>query len=81
MIREIESIGHAMGIEFKEDLTARNLDILSTLTPDATTSMQRDVMAGKPSEIDGLVFQVVRMGHKYNVPVPCYEMVSEKLKK
>ena len=57
-----------------------NLDILSALPPETTTSMQRDVMAHKPSELEGLVFEVVRMGQKYHVPVPMYEKVAEKLK-
>lgn len=47
---------------------------------EATTSMQRDVMDGKASEIDGLVYEVVRMGEKYHVPVPVYAKVAEKLK-
>ena len=37
-------------------------------------------MEGKRSEIDGLVYEVVRMGEKYHVPVPAYEKVAEKLK-
>lgn len=41
--------------------------------------MQRDVMAGKPSEIDGLVYEVVRLGKEYDVPVPEYEKVAKKL--
>ena len=42
--------------------------------------MQRDIMAGKQSEIDGLVYEVVRMGEEYHVPVPAYEKVAEKLR-
>ncbi|MFR8843869.1 MAG: ketopantoate reductase family protein [Waltera sp.] len=58
-----------------------NLKILSHLRASkATTSMQRDVMEGKDSEIDGLVYEVVRMGERYHVPVPMYEKVAEKLK-
>ena len=53
---------------------------MSALPPETTTSMQRDVMAHKPSELEGLVFEVVRMGQKYHVPVPMYEKVAEKLK-
>lgn len=56
-----------------------NLRILANLAPEATTSMQRDVYAGKSSEIDGLVYEVVRMGQKYGVAVPVYEKVAEKL--
>lgn len=79
MIREIAAIADAMGIQFEEDLVDVNLKILRTLAPEATTSMQRDVLEGKDSEIDGLVFEVVRLGRKYNVPVPNYEKVAIKL--
>ena len=41
--------------------------------------MQRDVMAHRPSEVDGLVYEVVRMVHRYQVPVPAYEKVAQKL--
>ena len=42
--------------------------------------MQRDIMAGKQSEIDGLVYEVVRMGEEYHVPVPAYKKVAESLR-
>ena len=79
MIREIGALAEAMGHSFHKDMVTRNLEVLSTLAPEATTSMQRDVMAGKPSEIDGLVYEVVRLGKEYDVPVPEYEKVAKKL--
>ena len=48
------------------------------MNPEASTSMQRDIYAGKNSEIDGLIYEVVRMGRRYGVPTPTYEMVSDK---
>ena len=80
MIREIATLAEAMGIPFQKDMVDVNLKILSNLAPEATTSMQRDIMEGKQSEIDGLVYEVVRMGEKYHVPIPAYEKVAEKLK-
>lgn len=80
MIREITALAEAMGVPFERDMVDVNLKILSTLAPEATTSMQRDVMEGKDSEIDGLVYEVVCMGERYHVPVPMYEKVAEKLK-
>lgn len=80
MIREIAALAEAMGVPFERDMVDVNLKILSTLAPEATTSMQRDVMEGKDSEIDGLVYEVVRMGERYHVPVLMYEKVAEKLK-
>lgn len=80
MIREITALAEAMGVPFEQDMVEVNLKILSTLASEATTSMQRDVMDGKSSEIDGLVYEVVCMGERYHVPVPMYEKVAEKLK-
>ena len=80
MIREIAALAEAMGVPFERDMVEVNLKILSTLAPEATTSMQRDVMDGKNSEIDGLVYEVVRMGERYHVPVPMYEKVAERLR-
>ena len=76
LIREITALSHAMGIEFEEDLVERNLKILASLSPEATTSMQRDVMEGKRSEMDGLVYEVVRMGREYKVSMPQYEKAA-----
>ena len=78
LIREIVTLSKAMGITFEEDLVERNLKILSNLPEETTTSMQRDVMEGKQSEIDGLVYEVVRMAKKYGVEVPAYERAAEK---
>ena len=80
LIREIVTLANAMGITFEEDLVERNLKILSNLPEDATTSMQRDVMEGKQSEIDGLVYEVVRMAKKYGREVPAYEKAAEKFR-
>ena len=80
LIREIITLANAMGITFEEDLVERNLKILSNLPEEATTSMQRDVIEGKQSEIDGLVYEVVRMTKKYGVEVPAYESTAEKFR-
>ena len=53
MIKEIAALAEAMGVPFQKDMAEVNLKILSNLAPEATTSMQRDIMAGKQSEIDG----------------------------
>ena len=81
LIREIVTLANAMGITFEEDLVERNLKILSNLPKEATTSMQRDVMEGKQSEIDGVVYEVVRMAEKYGAEVPAYRRAAEKFRK
>ena len=80
LIREIVTLSKAMGITFEEDLVECNLKILSNLPEETTTSMQRDVMEGKQSEIDGLVYEVVRMAKKYGGEVPTYRRAAEKFR-
>ena len=80
LIREISDLADAMGIGFGEDIVPINLDITAGLSPDMTTSLQRDVAAGKDSEIDGLIYEVVRMGEKYGVRTPLYEKISSELR-
>ncbi|MEG2203536.1 MAG: ketopantoate reductase C-terminal domain-containing protein [Oscillospiraceae bacterium] len=46
--------------------------------PDATASMQRDLNRGGDSEIDGLVFEPVRLGRQYHVPTPLYAKMARK---
>lgn len=78
LMREIDALAVAMGVPFLADIVTTNLQILDALSPTASTSMQRDIYAGKASEIDGLIYEVVRMGKKYGVPTPTYEMVERK---
>ncbi len=81
LIKEIDELAQAMDIHFEEDIVKRNLNILDSLAPTATTSLQRDVMAGRASEMDGLIFEVVRLADKYGVDVPLYKKVAAKLSK
>lgn len=80
-IREIDSLANAMGIPFPADVVQTNLDILDNMAPECTASMQRDLKRGGDSEIDGLIFEVVRMGQRYGVPVPNYEEIASKFLK
>lgn len=78
LMKEVDALAVAMGVPFLVDIVTTNLQILDSLSPTASTSMQRDIYAGKASEIDGLIYEVVRMGEKYGVPTPTYEMIAKK---
>lgn len=79
LVREVDALARAMGITFEQDPVQLNLDILDALAPAASTSLKRDMDAGKNSEVDGLIFQVVRLGRQYGVPTPIYQRVAAKL--
>lgn len=77
LMKEVDALAVAMEVPFLVDIVTTNLQILDTLNPTANTSMQRDVYAGKSSEIDGLIYEVVRLGKQYGVPTPTYEMIAK----
>ena len=79
LVAEIGALAQAMGFPFPEDPVARSLAIQDALDPDASTSLKRDLDARNPSEVDGLIFEVVRLGRKYHVPTPMYDRVAAKL--
>lgn len=77
-IREIDQLAHAMGIVFPVDVVKENLRILDDLAPDCTASMQKDLKKGAQTEMDGLIFEMVRMGRQYGVPVPNYQRIAAR---
>lgn len=79
LMREINGLAQAMDIHFTVDIVEINLGILDNLSPSASTSLQRDLKQGRNSEMNGLIFEVVRWGRKYGVPVPTYAMIADKL--
>lgn len=80
LVREIAKIASAMGAALPEDIVEINLKIMDDLAPTATASMQRDIASGKPSEVEGLIYQVERLGEKYQVDVPAYREIGSRLR-
>jgi 2-dehydropantoate 2-reductase len=76
LAREVEAVGCALGLHYDTSLEMVSDNVLKGLTMTATTSMQRDVLAGGLSEVDGLVHEMVRLGHELGVAVPNYEKIS-----
>ena len=78
LLKEVVAVAAAQGYTYPgRDMVKEKTDHLRVLNPLSTASMVKDVKKGGKSEIDGLVFEVVRLGHRYGVPVPYYEKVSE----
>lgn len=80
LFKEISDLADAMGIGFGEDIVTNNLKITDNSDPGVTTSLQKDVAAGRQSEVDGLIYEVVRMGEQYGVGTPLYAMIAEELR-
>ncbi len=69
-MREILQVAHARGVALPEDSVETTLAFLDTLPFDSTSSMQRDIIAGRPSELEAQVGAVVRLGRAAGVATP-----------
>jgi 2-dehydropantoate 2-reductase len=55
------------------------LAIIDGLPENTTASMQRDIMAGRPSELEAQTGAVIRLGQKAGVPTPVHEAIYREL--
>jgi 2-dehydropantoate 2-reductase len=74
-IDEIISVASAKGINLTEDQSAKTLAFIDGLDPSATASMQRDIMDGKPSELEHQNGAVVRLGNQLGVEIPVNQFI------
>ena len=73
-IREIVDVARARGVDLGGDAAVdRTLARFDGLPPESTSSLQRDIIDGKPSELDAQLGAVVRLGRESNVPTPVCE--------
>ena len=73
-IREIVDVARARGVDLGGDAAIdRTLARFDGLPPESTSSLQRDIIEGKPSELDAQLGAVVRLGRETNVPTPVCE--------
>lgn len=79
LVREIIAVGKAMGVNTSPTLFEEDMESIDAFGDDIKTSLQRDLEAGKPSEIDTLIFDIVRLGKEYGVDTPSYDKAKKKL--
>lgn len=69
-MHEILSIAHAKRIAVPDNAVEATLDYFDGVKPGGTASMQRDILSGRPSELEDQVGFVVRIGKDLGVPTP-----------
>lgn len=67
---EVAALAAARGVELPPDAVAAALQRLEVLHEDATASMHRDIVAGRPSELHELIGAVVRLGREAHIATP-----------
>lgn len=79
-IGEAAAVARARGVKLDADILAKTQAFIDSSAPGIKPSMQRDVEAGKPSELESLIGVVVRMGAEKNVPTPVMRFAYAMLK-
>ncbi len=78
-LEEIYAVGIASGVALPSNTVADILAYIDTMPADATASMQRDVVHGRPSELEAQVGAVVRLGDRLGVAVPLHRVIYAAL--
>ncbi|HYH82402.1 MAG TPA: 2-dehydropantoate 2-reductase [Longimicrobium sp.] len=78
-MREIAAVGVARGIGLSGDVVERSMAFIDAQPAAGTSSLQRDVAAGRPSELDAWTGAVVRLGDEVGTPTPINRLVHHAL--
>lgn len=70
VLTEVAAVGRAHGVDIPASQVAATLSLFDTVPAGGTASMQRDIMEGRPSELEAQSGAVVRLGAAVNVPTP-----------
>ncbi|WP_405284520.1 2-dehydropantoate 2-reductase [Gaopeijia maritima] len=69
-LREILAIARARGVAVADERVEKTLAFIDSVGEGALASMQRDIMEGRPSELESQNGAVVRLGAEAGVPTP-----------
>ena len=78
-MEEVVRVGRDLGVAIPEDAVTRTMAFVDGLPAEATASMQRDLMEGRPSELDAQNGAVVRLGARRGVAVPLNTFIYHAL--
>jgi len=79
-MEEIYALAHARGIKLPANSVDTVMASVDSLPEEATSSMQRDIAAGKPSELESQNGAVVRMAREAGIDVPTHTLIYQTLK-
>lgn len=67
---EIVAVAKAKGIYLLDDLVEKQFQMIESQLYNTTSSLQRDMMEGKPSELEAQTGTIVKMGLELGIPTP-----------
>jgi 2-dehydropantoate 2-reductase len=78
-IREVVAVARLSGVNVAADLAEQTIAFFDSLPPHMMASMQRDVLDGRPSELDSMVGVVARMGRQLGAETPVFRALYAAL--
>ncbi len=78
-LNECYSLGIAQGIQLPPDSITNILAAIDKYPPTEIPSLQRDILAGRPSELEAQIGAVVRLGKMLDIPTPVYSFIYHSL--
>ena len=76
---EIYELARTKNIALSEKIVDKAMAALEKIPASGTSSLQRDIIAGKPSELDAWTGAVVRIGEEEGVPTPLHSFLYYSL--
>jgi 2-dehydropantoate 2-reductase len=76
---EVVQVAAARSVNLPENLASNTLAFIDEMAPGVIPSMQRDVMDGRPSELESQNGAVVRLGHEVGVETPVHAFIYASL--
>jgi len=76
---EIKNVANAKEIALSEEHIKAAFEVINNLNPKTTASTQRDIMEGKPSELENFNGYIVKEGKSLNIPTPVNQFIYECL--
>ena len=77
---EVKAVATGRGVATSPDAVAKAMGLIDVVPDDATASLARDIVAGRPSELESLSGAVARIGAEVGVPVPIHATIHAALK-
>jgi 2-dehydropantoate 2-reductase len=78
-MREVYEVARARNIALTEGIVDKAMAVLDKVPASGTSSLQRDIIAGKPSELDAWTGAVVRLGREEGVATPLHLFIYYSL--
>lgn len=78
-MQEVYNVAQARHIALPAEIVDNTLAFMDSLPPGGTASMQRDIIAGRPSELEAQNGAVVRLGQEVGVETPVNAFIYHML--